>query len=811
MAYKPVQARLFGLAIKHLLDARNLSQRKFAEKAGLKADYVSKLVNGKVAEPRQEQRRKIAKGLGVTEQQLQQLIAQYIENYQKPDGSVSCSDSEAIASSGNAPTNSSVTLVNPSTANISLPLPDSNFVGREDAIADLNIRASQGKKVILILAEGGMGKTTLAWQYLRSQGFDLLLELRMAKEAQNISSVESVIEEWLKRYFDEEPAREFGIALHRLRCKLRDESKKIGILIDNLEPALENGRFIEPHRRYVELLRMLNETEVQSFTLITSREQLHEDGILIELYRLKGLSKEAWNQFFVDWGINTGYSPLRYDSALDKMHKAYGGNAEAMFVISGAIHEEFQGYLEAYWKETNQDLLLNGELESLIKNQFNKLQNDDRERNAYKLLCRLGCYRYQDIPSIPEKGIFALLWDIKEDKQRRRVIKALTDRCLLKIYNKEYYLHPVMQAEAIERLRVSEDWKKANQEAANFWTQSIQSIETEEHAIRALEAYYHYLTIEEYNEAGHIIVRGRQNKWIQSLEGEYLGQSFFRLGLLAKISSVIAHILQEKAKINRDDLGKLYYILGSVCIITGNLIEAMNHFSISRKIAREITCKKLDIDTGITMGFCQKYIGDIDQAQKFFEEVLQIIDNDSYFSGDEVCCKCLLAFFYSSSNQEEVKKQAIKFAEEADAELSQVNHRTVFREGSSLVYLSSAYKNLGNFEKASKTYTNVIRFAEDANCMAIKAKALNGLAEIDRERQDFKSTILKHEEAKQITEKIGAKRDLAETYYQLGLTYKKMDELQESRKCFEKAIQLFGEMQVPMQVEKVRRAMENEE
>ena len=41
-----------------------------------------------------------------------------------------------------------------------------------------------------------------------------------------------------------------------VRQNLRHQ--RVGILVDNLEPALDHqGRFIEPHRRYVELLRVL--------------------------------------------------------------------------------------------------------------------------------------------------------------------------------------------------------------------------------------------------------------------------------------------------------------------------------------------------------------------------------------------------------------------------------------------------------------------------------------------------------------------------------------------------------------------------
>ncbi|MBD0300752.1 MAG: ATP-binding protein, partial [Tolypothrix sp. T3-bin4] len=73
-------------------------------------------------------------------------------------------------------------------------LEDTNFIGRTEAIAHLNTLVNQGSKVIVIQGEGGLGKTTLAQQYLH-QGFELVLELLMAKETQNITPAERVVEE----------------------------------------------------------------------------------------------------------------------------------------------------------------------------------------------------------------------------------------------------------------------------------------------------------------------------------------------------------------------------------------------------------------------------------------------------------------------------------------------------------------------------------------------------------------------------------------------------------------------------------------
>jgi hypothetical protein len=69
------------------------------------------------------------------------------------------------------------------------------------------------------------------------------------------------VEEWLKQDFHEEPGVEFGVTLGRLKRQLH--TRRIGVLIDNLEPALDQqGRLISAHRSYVELLRVLADARV---------------------------------------------------------------------------------------------------------------------------------------------------------------------------------------------------------------------------------------------------------------------------------------------------------------------------------------------------------------------------------------------------------------------------------------------------------------------------------------------------------------------------------------------------------------------
>jgi hypothetical protein len=303
----------------------------------------------------------------------------------------------------------------------------------------------------------------------------------MAKERETISPVESIVEEWLKKDFEEEAGRDFMVSLGRLKRLLQNQ--KIGILIDNLEPALDSEfRFIEPHRRYIELLRVLTDPMVQSVTLITSRERLCEGDITVETYRLPELDYCTWKQYFVCYNINNN------ESILTEMHKAYGGNAKTMRILCGAIQEDNQGDIQSYWNCNKAEILAKPDLKKLVNSQFKRLQELDI--NAFKLLCRLGCYRYQDVPTIPDNGLLCLLWDVPEGEQHR-VIESLKNRSLVEVNKGEFFLHPMIREEAIARLRKSEDWETANIKAAEFWKDCVNNfLENIGAKCELAEAYY---------------------------------------------------------------------------------------------------------------------------------------------------------------------------------------------------------------------------------------------------------------------------------------------------------------------------------
>lgn len=681
---------------------------------------------------------------------------------------------------------------------------DPGFVGRDEAIADLNALVDRNTKVIVIQARGGVGKTTLARKYLQ-QEFGSFLEFPIAKETKDIASIEGLVEEKL-RQLGEEPGREFLVSLDRLKRKLQAE--RIGVLIDNLEPALDSaGRFIEPHRRYVELLRVLSDLTVKSITMITSRERVNEYSVLLQHYLLKDLSLKDWKQYFQSrFNFSGQYLDDKNISALTSLHQAYGGNAKAMDILCSAVLTDYSGDINIYWQDNQNDLLFERALEDLVVSQFNRLQQT--EPDAYKLICRMGCYRYQDVPTVPVEGLLCLLWDLPENR-RKRIIKILQERSLVEYKESDFWLHPVIRAEAISRLRLSHSWQFVNQKAAEFWTQKVKTVESIEDALNALEAYYQYLAIQDYENACSAIIQQRhievKNYGISS--SYTLADSLCLLGLINQLVHTIVEII-DKVPVSKS-LCWIHQNLGIAYRLSGEPQKAIEAHKKAYEISFTFGQRTDQIYALRNIGLCNLELGEFDEAVKIFEEILSSCEasdakEEKYASAYSTIAKYCLAFLYSDFQ----KEKATYLAEDVYTKMS-VQNIGPRSTGERLLYLAMTYKNLGDPSKALSLYEQTVFFSDQINYPQLKAKAFIGISEIHRDHNDFQVALSYQFQTVEILDRIGARSDMAEAHYQLGLTYREIGEVNNGKIHFQKAIKLFAEMKACKKVAKVEKAMQS--
>ncbi|WP_036484485.1 AAA family ATPase [Myxosarcina sp. GI1] len=675
-----------------------------------------------------------------------------------------------------------------------------NFVGRNTAIAHLQTLVNSGNKIIVIRGEGGVGKTTLAQQFLANYNFELVLEIIMAKETQNIIAAESIVEEWLIKDFNEESGNEFGISLARLKRHLA--TKPVGILIDNLEPALDkDGKFISPHRNYLELLRILAERQVKSVTLITSRDRLCEADIALAHYRLPGLDKTAWQQFFALHQIADS------SAVLEKIHRTYGGNAKAMGIICGIVSEDYQKDLTAYWQANSSDPLIETDLKNLVASQFNRLQNLDPV--AYKLLCRLGAFRDRDLSAVSRSGLLALLWDV-EISQQLRIIKSLCNRSLLEFSSGNYWLHPIIKAEAMLRLQtIQTEWLQTNQKIAEFWTQSVNKINNVRDGLTALEAYYHYVAIDDFNAAARVILYSRNNQWGQHLT---LGTTLYRLGLLQPLLTAILQIIDKltndlyKSELN-NILGDIYWIVGKV----RNAIACQQQTidmatNCLRSISRNTNShnayywRMLEVDSLLSIGLYKIDLWELADAANYFQQVVRVARNTKHHSWSEKA-SIGLALVNSYLQPTAINNSVDKFYR-AIVELQDKRYNTG-RFAYFIQLLGQTYLNLGAISQAQTMFAKAIAFSQEGHYLQIKARAMTGLAVIYRLSNNIDLAETTHQQAIALLDSIGAKCDLAEAYFQYALTLQSCDRSIHSKTYFTRAIALFRVIKAPRQIEKI--------
>jgi tetratricopeptide (TPR) repeat protein len=473
------------------------------------------------------------------------------------------------------------------------------------------------------------------------------------------------------------------------------------------------------------------------------------------------------------------------------------------------------------------------------------------------LLCRMGCYRYQDVKTVPFEGLICLLWDVPESRQVW-VVDYLSKTSLIEVKG-EYYLHPAIR-DASQSILFNEpnNKKEANLKAAEFLKSVTSKVKTVEDAILGFEVIYHYLEANDYAKAASVIFEIEGNG---EDDLDNFGYSCWRLGFSHQISTTVSTICQVKNVISDVNiLAGLYRIAGYAQNQLGNIHTAINHHNYSGQITyryldtfvfdkndsfhfkisdmvrnhffllshRDFNCyahemnsvdniSLLPTSTGIygnepivdmmcayfiNSGLCYMDLWEIDKSIEYLEKgmlVASISENRYWVEGN--CCLSLAKSISGSLTD------AYKIAEEADINYT-CRPMTAWGRAYSPLLLAKTYKNLGNIEKSFDLYSFAFSIAEKNKYTQAKANTMIGLAEIHRESKKLELACSQNLEAVKLLIYIGAKCDLAEAYFQLGLTYQAMGEQDLTKAYKAKALELFTQMEAPKQIDRANKAFE---
>jgi tetratricopeptide (TPR) repeat protein len=278
-------------------------------------------------------------------------------------------------------------------------------------------------------------------------------------------------------------------------------------------------------------------------------------------------------------------------------------------------------------------------------------------------------------------------------------------------------------------------------------------------------------------------------------------------------------------------LGRIYDVMGGLYWLVGKPRKAIDHYKKSGDIAdkymrsendnEQFLSKRLKRLYYFNTGLAYISLFELQKSMFFFEEALGCHKPEmSYKNGfnkndievARVDTLVYVAFLDSCLSK---KEKALNLADQLSEEIEILNKKTYFdswARGYHPLFLGMTYKNLGDINKSFKMYDYVIQYAEESHFKQVKAKALTGLGELYRIQKKYDIALVHHFDSIEILDldKIGAKCDLAEAYFQLALTYQAKGDQPNSQTYFDKALELWGpeKIDAPKQIERVKKAMQ---
>jgi tetratricopeptide (TPR) repeat protein/transcriptional regulator with XRE-family HTH domain len=448
--YRPESAGQFGRVLRQLLKERKLSQREFAKRTGLDGGYLSKLVNGKIGEPGREFVLSIAQALDLSVEALWVAVEA---------GDVGESIAVESADKGVDSTvelDVSKRLVGAEQIR-DVPL----WMGRDALLEELRDELLVTKRKMLVLVgQGGIGKTSLAVKLLEACGvvpeswvrspncvYEQVLYCRVGRASGFYTIAANFFEALGRDGTDLVPSAKIDAIMAELA------KNRWLIVLDNLESVLDAETGRSQDSDLGELLNRLAYSGHRSQIIITSRELPWDladrrgrriDRKLVRVEKIMGISLDASIELLRDYAPDVAEEDLRW------VADAVKGQVLVLTQLGNLLADTSIAYL---W---NHPELVTEDVDPILREQIDRLDDGARE-----LLKRMSVLRV----SMGEVGLaFLRLCQSGESgiqrpdeelvksnlKETRSLLKRLVNCSLIQemhdiqVGEISYSLHPVI-------------------------------------------------------------------------------------------------------------------------------------------------------------------------------------------------------------------------------------------------------------------------------------------------------------------------------------------------------------------------------
>jgi WD40 repeat protein/DNA-binding SARP family transcriptional activator/type II secretory pathway predicted ATPase ExeA len=247
------------------------------------------------------------------------------------------------------------------------------FFGRKAEITQLRQwLVADSRQVVAVCGIGGIGKTTLSAQTVRSLGrrFDAVV-WRSLLNAPELGELLPAILQTLSDLKVDQLPQSLDEQLSLLLDFLR--SKRCLLVLDNMETIMADGKagaFRRSYKQYGQMLRYLAEQEHESSLLFTSRElpstltRLKGDESQVRIMSLAGLETVAGQQLLLAHGLVVG------EQATETLMDRYSGNPLALNLVARTIQDLYGGDVISFLDE---DTLIFENIRDVLVEQFSRL------------------------------------------------------------------------------------------------------------------------------------------------------------------------------------------------------------------------------------------------------------------------------------------------------------------------------------------------------------------------------------------------------------------------------------------------------
>jgi len=408
--------------------------------------------------------------------------------------------------------------------------------------------------------------------------------------------------------------------------------------------------------------------------------------------------------------------------------------------------------------------------------------------------------------------LICLLWDVPESR-KTCVVDYLNKSSLIE-FKDGYYLHPAVRE--ITKLRLQEDtlhWESTNLAASNFYQSVAGEIRSLQDGILLLESFYHAIASNNIQKALHLLIPKIEivNTETQSIRTipklRTLGYINESLSCLEILHNHIDEIVDQAI------VGYLYGQLGDLYTLSGNFEKGIIGYQNSLLLTEKFENGSIRIDHWVdskgALALLYFHLGDYVQSKKTFYETLED-SNKLALLGKKYLCylyACLSFLCCQDKSSYHLSQKYINNSIELLPFLENSSQTWIRSYG--LYYLT---RSLIVHERycESQTILNKLQVLTMQNYSFRLVENLILLCEgyLFVSQSNNSSAIKAFSYAEKGLQKIGAKYELAEAYFQLGLTYQAKREHDQAETYKAKALELFAQMKAPKQCDRVNQAFE---